>query len=207
MNSLCSNYINLMLSNYKNISSIIIYGSNIYTNGSSDLDVCIIVNDINEEQKLQMIKDTLKFHRENNLKIDEEVPHENKLIYTVEEVEEVLNNPPFYVDGKPVIKDIEKSKEFLASKEMKQRLLLNVLTTDHITVGASTEDYEKRAWQIMLDVVTRYFNIDGTNINEILDCLYTNRYTNSSGEFYLGYKKNYPQKEQYLVRKIKEGLN
>ena len=206
MNKLCNDYVNLIRSKYKNVSSIIIYGSNIYNSNSSDLDVCIIVTDIDDDTKTQMIRDTIMFHKENNLKIDVEVPHETKLIYTLDEVKETLLHPPFYKDGKAVITDIVKDRKFLSSNEMKQRLLLNIFTTDHLTIGDSTEEFEKEAWRIMLNAVTEYYNLQSNDVNEILECLYTNRYTKETGEFYLGYKKNYPQKEQYLVRKIKENF-
>lgn len=207
MNKICNNYCSLIKTKFSDrIKSIIIYGSNIYNENSSDLDVCLIVDKNDPELQESIIKETLNFHKENNLKIDEEIPHTNKLIYTIEEIEETLNNPPFYENGKVIIRDIVKDKEFLSSKKMKQRLLLNIFTTDHLTIGESTANYELKAFKIILDVIVIYFKIENNSEDEILECMYTNRYTGTTGEMYLGYKKNYQEKEKYLRKKIHETL-
>lgn len=207
MNRICDDYCKMINDRFPNqIKTIIIYGSNIYNESSSDLDVCLIVRENNDKFQKSVIDETLKFHLKNNLKVDEEIPHTNKLIYTIEEIEETLNNPPFFDNGKVVIHDIIKNKSFLSSKEMKQRLLMNILTTDHLSVGASTKQYEIRAFKIMLNVIMTYFNIDNNSEEEILECMYRNKYTGAVGEMYLGYKKNYQEKEKYLRRKIHEAL-
>lgn len=207
MNNICSAYCKLIKEKFfDKILSIIIYGSNIYNENSSDLDVCLITNDNDEKLQKKIILETLKFHLEHNLKIDNEIPYRNKLIYTIDEIEETLNNPPFFENGKIVINDIIKDNEFLSSKEMKQRLLLNIFTTDHITIGENTKEYELRAFRIIIDVITKYFGIDGKSEDEILDCMYNNKYTGASGEMYLGYKKNHKEKEKYLRKRINEML-
>ena len=89
---------------------------------------------------------------------------------------------------------------------MKQRLLLNILTTDHLTVGESTKDYEIRALRIILDVIINYFKIDDKSETEILECMYQNKYTGATGEMYLGYKKDHKEKDKYLRKKIHEIL-
>lgn len=94
--------------------------------------------------------------------------------------------------------------KFLSSKEMRQRLLLNILTTDHLTVGKSTIKYEEEAFKIIVNIIIKYFNIDNKSEKDILKCMYTNKYTGASGEMYLGYKKNFRQKEIYLQKKIHE---
>lgn len=208
MNSICQKYVNMIYKYYGNIiSSIIIYGSNIYDCNNSDLDVCLIVKNCNDTIKKDIIEQTIEFHKQNDLYLDDEIPFINKLIYTELEVEEVLNNPPFYKNGVVVINDIVKSKEFLNSKEMKQRLLLNILTTDHLTIGKSTTLKEMKAFKIMLNVIIEYYHLNNYDENEILECLYRNKYTGSEGEMYLGYKKNNEQKEKYLKIKINEIIN
>lgn len=208
MNQICNEYckmINGKFSNY--IKTIIIYGSNIYNESSSDLDVCIIVNNIDLSLQEKMINETILFHKKNKLKVDEEIPYRNKLIYTVDEIEETLSNSPFYKNGKLVVNDIKKTEEFLSSKEMKKRLLLNILTTDHLSIGESTVDYEKRAFKIILNTIIDYFKIEDNSEEKILECMYTNKYTGAFGEMYLGYKRKYQEKEKYLKRKIHEALN
>ena len=207
MNKICKDYCDLIQAKFfDTIQSIIFYGSNIYDDISSDLDVCVIVRKNNPQLQEKIINETLKFHLINNLRIDDEVPHTNKLVYTIDEIEETLNNPPFYENGIVVIHDIVKNMQFLSSKEMKQRLLLNILTTDHLTVGESTKDYEIRALRIILDVIINYFKIDDKSETEILECMYQNKYTGATGEMYLGYKKDHKEKDKYLRKKIHEIL-
>lgn len=208
MNKICRDYIDLINKKFGDeIKSIIIYGSNIYNINSSDLDVCVILDECSEEMANNIINETLKFHKENNLKIDDEVPHINKLIYLTSEIEKTLKKPPYYKNGEAVIKDIKKTKRFLSSKEMKKRLLLNILTTDHITVGKPTTEYEKKAIKIMIDVICKYYNLKKPTVAQILEHLYENKYTGASGEMYLGYKTNRKEKEKYLLRVISEALN
>lgn len=207
MNRICQDYCKLINTKFSGkVKSIIIYGSNIYNESCSDLDACLILNEKNAKLQESIIYETLAFHRLHNLKIDEEIPHTNKLIYTISEIEETLKNPPFLEDGKVVIHDIVKDKSFLSSKEMKQRLLINILTTDHLTIGESTAKYELKALKIIIKVIISYYDIKDVSEDEILECMYTNRYTGASGEMYLGYKKNYQEKEKYLRKKVREVL-
>ncbi len=208
MNNICNEYCKLIMEKFSNdVESIIIYGSNIYRENSSDLDVCIIVKKNNKKLQQKIISETLKFHCKNDLKIDDEIPYSNKLIYTTDEIVDVLKNPPFVKNSQIVIHDIEKTKKFLSSKEMRQRLLLNILTTDHLTVGKSTIKYEEEAFKIIVNIIIKYFNIDNKSEKDILKCMYTNKYTGASGEMYLGYKKNFRQKEIYLQKKIHEVIS
>ncbi len=205
MNKICNDYIDLIQKNYKGyVDTLIIYGSNIYNVSSSDLDVCLIVNKNGARIKKRLISETINFHKLNKLKVDEEIPFDNKLIYTWNEITYTLNNNPFYQNEKYEIKDIEKTKEFLSSKEMKQRLLLNILTTDHVTIGKSVDKYEKKAFSLIVNTLIKYYNLNNPSYLEILDCMYKNKYTGSEGEMYLGYKRNHQQKEDFLIKKIKE---
>lgn len=210
MNNICKNYYKCIYNNFGYLRpTIIFYGSNIYNSSSSDLDVCIIVGSITEQEKEDIILKTLKYHRQNNLKIDEEIPHENKLIYTISEIEEMLSVNPFFIDNKYIISDIKKEKQFLSSKEMKIRLLLNILTTDHLTVGYKISEinkYEDRAWEIIMDAVIGFNNLVDFSAENILGLMYKNQYSGAEGELYLGYKKNYKQKEEYLRKQITKYL-
>ncbi len=210
MNKICSEYINLILKKFSHLQiTIIIYGSNIYNASASDLDVCLILDEKDDVISNSIINETIKFHKKNKLKIDEEIPHTNKLIYTYNEVKEIIENNPFYKEGKYVINDIVKTKEFLNSKEMKQRLLLNILTTDHLIVGKYYKELlnlSNKAWDLMLDTIINYFEIEELSVDNLLQHLYTNKYTGATGEMFLGYKKNYIEKEKYLRKQINNAL-
>ena len=208
MNTICNKYVEMIKDKFgESVKSVVIYGSNIYNVSSSDLDVCLILDECSSELNKKIIDSTIRFHKDFNLKVDEEIPHANKLIYLTSEIEEALEMPPFYENGNVIIHDIVKTKDFLSSKEMKQRLLFNILTTDHLTIGASTINYEKKAIKIMLDVICSYYNLCNPKPEQILKCFYTNQYTGASGEMYLGYKKNRQEKEEYLIKVIREALN
>lgn len=207
INKLCKNYYDMIIREYGTIiQSTIIYGSNIYNCSSSDLDVCLIVNNYDKALQDEIIKKTKSFHLLNKLKVDEEIPFENKLIYSEKEVLDTLEHSPFEFNGNIIIKDIVKTKEFLSSVEMKKRLLLNILTTDHLTIGKSTENYERIAWKIILTALKEYYLLQNMDIENILTYLYKNPYTGAEGEMYLGYKKNRVEKEMYLKRKLGEML-
>lgn len=209
MNDLCVNYINYMNKKYSFLNILyIFYGSNIYNSSSSDLDVCLVVKEISPVLKVKMIKDTITFHKMNFLRVDEEIPFDNKLVYTFDEVDTFLSHNPFFIDGKIFISDVKKDPIFLASREMKIRLLLNILTTDHRFYGnydlQFLEEMECRAWEIIIESVMAFNHLEEYDVDMILQSLYSNHYTGSNGEMYLGYKKNYVQKEMYLIRKIQD---
>ena len=198
INRLCKDYCDMINNRYNRIiESIIIYGSNIYNCSSSDLDVCLITSEYNQSLRDEIIRMTKEFHLSNNLRIDEEIPFENKLIYSENEVLNTLEHSPFEFDGETLIKDIVKTREFLSSIEMKKRLLLNILTTDHLTMGKSTEEYERKALKIIIETLKKYYSLKDVDVEKILPYFYRNPYTGAEGEMYLGYKKNKVEKYQY----------
>lgn len=202
-------------------STLIFYGSIIYGKNSSDLDVCCVVDSSDDTIKPEIIEKTKEFHRLNGLSLDDEIPHENKLIYTHEEIQNILRKSPFIdEDGNVNIPDIVKSEEFLSSKEMKARLLINMLTTDHITIpenDSRIQTYERRAWEIIIEAVSKKENINIFSDDahqRILDAMYENPSTKATGEDYLGYKKYTDEskkevsakKEKYLSEHLWQNL-
>ena len=212
MNRICDNYAIMLKNKFNTLNPIIIfYGSNIYNVSSSDLDVCIILeNSVDDIKKEKIIKSTINFHKENGLRIDEEIPFQNKLIYTIQEVKEYLNESPFIENGIYVIRDICKTKEFLSSREMKQRLLLNILTTDHKVLfdyDNRVESFEKQAWNIIIDAIINFNKLTEISCTTILENMYKSKYTGAEGEMYLGYKKSNSNKEKHLKENINEYLS
>lgn len=210
MGNICNEYATFIKDKIKDIDYIIIfYGSNIYNLSSSDLDICIILDTIDNIKVKDFINYTIQFQKNNNLKIDEEIPFTNKLIYTWNEIHDMFSSSPFKKNNKYFIKDIEKTKEFLSSYEMKYRLLLNILTTDHrvlYDVENKIKVYESQAWDIILDAVINYFKIEKVSVNNILKHLYENQFTFANGENYLGYKKGNLDKEKYLMQQVSNNL-
>jgi len=209
MNRLCKNYSKMILKTFKELNPIIIfYGSNIYNESCSDLDVCLVFNEnLNSEIKQKMIERTILFQKSFNLRIDEEIPFENKLIYTLDELQEVFTNSPFRDGENFKLDDIVKTAEFLSSSIMKKRLLINLLTTDHKVVNDKDnviKKFEDMAWKEILLMLKNVFNTDLTCVDNVLDHLYVNPKTHYGGEMHLGYKLANPNKRKYLKNKVKK---
>lgn len=208
MNSLCRNYYKMIISNFKEYDPIVVYyGSNIYNESSSDLDLCLIFEkELSNDIQQELIEKTKEFQKNNHLKIDEEIPFTNKLVYTIDEIEDVFINSPFVENGTYKLDDIVKSKEFLSSSIMKKRLMLNILTTDHKILNdkhKKIKQYERKSWHEILLMLKNVFNTNLSDIDQVLDNMYINPITHYGGEMHLGYKLANPKKKKYLKNKVK----
>lgn len=196
---------------------VLLYGSTVYGKISSDLDIAFIVKDFTE-QDFKRIRDlSVEFQQVKGMELDQEVPYESKLIYRENEVEQMLKNSPFQkVNGVYRISPIEKTEEFLSSKEMKYRLLLNILTTRSQVLSGDEEKikgYKKDAWELLVKVIISYNQLSEIELDSFIESLYTDKKTRENGEMFLGYKTNIPQKrldleddcERTLYRLAKEG--
>ena len=209
MNSLCENFKTEMYNEFPNLDfGIIIYGSNIFNINSSDLDVCIIGENISVIDKEKITKKVIEFHKKYNLKIDQEVPYENKLVFSYQDIKDAIINNPFVDRGIISINPIVKTTEFLSSIEMKKRLILNILTTKHITINCKKiiNKYENKAWDVILNTIIEYASLNDLSPKNILKNLYCDDYTGNEGEMFLGYKNNNIEKEKYLIKQIKKAL-
>lgn len=209
MNSLCVNFKTEMYNEFPKLDfGIIIYGSNILDINSSDLDVCIICDNVSNDDKEKITKKVIEFHHKYNLKIDQEVPYENKLIFSYQDIKDAIIDNPFVDRGIISINPIVKTKEFLSSIEMKKRLILNILTTKHITINCKKiiNEYEKKAWDVILNTIIENASLNDLSPKNILKNLYRDVYTGNEGEMFLGYKNNNIEKEKYLVKQIKKAL-
>ncbi|MEG0793565.1 MAG: hypothetical protein RSD55_05830 [Lachnospiraceae bacterium] len=185
---------------------VIAYGSNCYGDSKSDLDVCIIVDNTFDKEK-EIISKTINFSKIHSLRIDTEIPYENKLIFTYDEVREILSKNIFLNNkNKFEILDIQKDSDFLSSNEMRSRLLLNILTTDHVVTNGNREfvrKCEEKSWNILMDALISCYSLNNeSTIDKYLEHMYRNPYTGKSGEDYLGYKKHYPRKDIYLRKQL-----
>lgn len=209
MNSLCVNFKTEMYNEFPKLDfGIIIYGSNILDINSSDLDVCIICDNVSNDDKEKITKKVIEFHHKYNLKIDQEVPYENKLIFSYQDIKDAIIDNPFVDRGIISINPIVKTKEFLSSIEMKKRLILNILTTKHITINCKKiiNEYEKKAWDVILNTIIENASLNDLSPKNILKNLYRDVCTGNEGEMFLGYKNNNIEKEKYLVKQIKKAL-
>lgn len=211
-------YVEYIKEETKNINpDILLYGSTVYGKVSSDLDITFIVKKFDSKDYEKIKNLTIEFQKQHKMNLDEEVPYYSKLIYTDKDVEYMLKNTPFKkVNGVYRITPIEKTPEFLSSKEMKYRLLLNILTTRSLTLQGDSEKidtYKQKAWDLLVKIIISYNELSEIDLDHFIQLLYRDEKTNQDGEMFLGYKTNIKQKqldleddcERTFARLVNEG--
>lgn len=167
------------------------YGSFAYGVDTSDFDVCNIFDSYNQKDREKIKEITINFHEDNNLKIDGDVPFENKCIFSFKEIEKVIENPPFpFVSGKYCILPVIKNSEYLSSIELKNRLLLNILTSKIVIINGNINDityFTKKAWETLIRVIFSNNENKPLSQKKFIDYIYKNPYGNEKGKEYLGY--------------------
>lgn len=211
LNDIIEKYKKIIIKEYGDLT-LILYGSAVYGINNSDLDICYLSNKKLSEKRFKALKDmTRKFHLDNGLKIDEEVPYDNKLVYSINMIRNTFKEPPFpYINGNFVINPILKSKNYLSSVEMSKRLLLNILTVHYNIVFGNEEQVKKfseEAWNIIIRVVLSYAKKNEVTIEELVSLLYEDPYSHATGELYLGYKDNLKEKINFLEDSINNKIH
>lgn len=203
---------------YKEVNKVIddmtmvLYGSTVFGVNTSDLDLCFFRERVLPYDVFEKLKTfTHNFHVANNLRIDEEISYDNKLIYTYSFIETTFFNSPFpYCNGKYIIPPIEKNNSFLNSEEMRKRLLLNILTVKHLVMGNNEEKvnvYSNKAWEIVLKTVISYSENMNISLEQLLEYLYKDPFSQRTGELYLGYKTNLDEKVEFIASQVESQLN
>lgn len=172
-----------------------VYGS--YANGKrnkdSDIDLLIATEKYTGKDFISIKKFIVDLHKKNKLKIDNEVPFENKLIINYKDFNDAVNLKAFYLkNGIFIIPKVIKNKIFLESRNIKLRLALNSITSPHLFFGNDRIKYlelrnigEKNIFKLASNL-SKTDNLSKSDLVKIL----LNR-DGKSGEMYLGYK-DYP---------------
>lgn len=107
---LSEDYVSRITKEFKEKEFItVLYGSAADGTVDSDFDVCTFFHDYTENDAEKTGKITFDFHKDNNMKIDNEVPFENKTIYSFFDIEKMFLKPPFPIyRNKFYIPQIEK---------------------------------------------------------------------------------------------------
>ncbi|PFC81032.1 hypothetical protein CN272_27950 [Bacillus anthracis] len=181
-----------------------IYGSTIYNFKKSDLDLCFFVEEIEQRKFLDLKNMILSIHLKNGLPIDDEVPFENKLVYTFDEVSSFLDKNIFKKEDTIEICEIIPYSNYLCSREMKARLLYNILTTKHDYIlmnmtNSSVEDMKYKAWKLILETIFTYYETDNLSIDTLITNLKKDSKRKLEGEDFLGYKDDSVDKESLLT--------
>ncbi|QQG43312.1 MAG: nucleotidyltransferase domain-containing protein [Candidatus Daviesbacteria bacterium] len=180
----------------------LIYGSfaNGMRNVGSDVDLCVITEEFSMKELAALIRFILDLHSRNKLKVDNEVPFENKLMASYQDAEDASYMTGFEVRHEQIIiPPVEKSKNFLESRAVKLRLILNALTSPHIKMGNDLETYKKfkalAEKNTLLLAISLSFS-DSFELDKLLQSLMIGR-RGEEGEMYLGYKQ-YPSVQVYM---------
>lgn len=175
-------------------SIIDVYGSCAYSTEEkqSDIDLFLLASskdDIPFAPFLAFIHD---MHMRHGRKIDNEVPFENKLIYDRSEILAATALEGFGVD--PVtqlltVAPVRKTIEFLSSREMKLRLVLNALTTPQLLIGsrAIMVPFWRNAEVASTLLGISLHGEKHFGCEEVLNALCTSK-SGQDGEMHLGYK-------------------
>lgn len=181
-----------------------VYGSSVYEGleSRSDIDMFVVTHGKNISLD-GLIAFISRLHAKHGRNVDVEVPYENKIHYTAEEIDAAAHYAGFGVTETGIsIPAIKKDLEFLSSPAIKARLALNALTTPHVVYGVNLRSYDQ-ARENAEDAIT-LLGADLTaseSMTFTLEDLHRNLVADKngdSGEDFLGYKTEYPVVAEYL---------
>ncbi len=189
----------------------VVYGSSVYSPDkvTSDVDMFLVSRDADNvaiDSLVAFIKD---LHLKNGRSLDAEVPYENKVLYSLAEIDSAVNFSGFEViDGKIVVPEVKKEAEFLQSDQIKARLALNGLTTPHVVFGKDFAQYHEARVKAGLAITILAISLSEQsrfNLDDLRDALVVGD-DGQSGEMFLGYKTEYPIVDEHLVGILNAGL-
>lgn len=184
---------------------ICVYGSFIstYYSKTSDIDMFIATDNYSDKDFKVIKKFLVDLHVHNNLKLDDEVPYENKLIVLYDDIcnaillkQFIKNNRKYYVPS------IEKKEGFLSSKEVRWRLLFNALTSPHKYLCGNKNKYiifKENAEKSIVRLAHGLTKIHKPTHDELIKNLLIGP-SGEDGEMYLGYKKERKDVVKYLKK-------
>ena len=180
----------------------IIYGSYAYGahTSNSDLDFVAVSRDFDPNSLRRTLDFAFDLYRRHNLAFDDEVPHEKKILTDYKTLEDAIVGEGFERrDGRIHVPPVVKTKEFLSSKEIAMRLLLNAMTSKNIFVSGDDSYYSQKRKQAFEHIVAFMFSIGGVGSLTIPEFVQSLMGTpERHGEMYLGYKDK-PVVREYLT--------
>ena len=186
---------------------IVLFGSSALGKTTSDLDICTLVDEYSRVQQRKLVDFTIDLHRKYSLKLDFDVPYENKLIYSKSEIKRALTGWQYGpTKEKFIIPPIIIDQSFLASPEMKDRLLINILTTNVLLLnGQNTifSSYSHQAWETLIKVIFSYNENKLMDVGQLVKSICQDPYTKENKKHFLGYDMD----NKVLIKKIKIDLN
>jgi len=169
---------------------------------NSDLDVFFATPDITPNDIRALTRFIVQYHIEHDLMQDEEVPYDNKLVVSYDDMLQAVQLKGLSEEnGRIVIPPIVKEASFLASLSVRYRLLFNALTSPHEFFGNDYEAYMAFKTvaenQLMRLALSLHDSSDEMTIKSLVEVLFRNRH-GDEGEMFLGYKRN-PKSIEYVM--------
>lgn len=193
---------------------VCVYGSSLYkgSKSRSDIDLFLVTSE-NIPASTVMMNGMVHFIRDMHIrlgrKIDEEVPYENKIYYTYNEVADAVCYSGFdHAEDTISIPDIIKETNFLSSPEVKARLALNALTTPHAVVALNLDKYKFIRKQAEDAVTLLAIHLTGQmecEVTDLYQSLVISKKNDESGEMFLGYKTEHSAVEAHLMSVLERG--
>ncbi len=193
---------------------VCVYGSSLYKGpeATSDVDLFVVSHDpagISGDSLKRMATFIRDMHVRHGRKIDEEVPYENKIHYTEDELSDALCLMAFEETETGLgVPKVVKTAEFLNSSAIKARLFLNALTTPHAVVAPSQHRYvvaregAEDAVTLLAASLCRTEEMTPQDLYERL----TVGPDGEVGEMHLGYKVEHPMVADHLETVLDGGI-
>ena len=176
------------------------YSSDSFTK-DSDLDLLFAVEKYNTAEFRKIRDFVVDLHTKNGLKLDEEVPYETKLVVSYKDIKDAINLKAFSKkDSGYAINPITYDKDFLASRELRLRIILNALTTPNVYIygdKAKYADFTQKAERAIMRLAHGLTREKNPNKDEILRVLLNGK-NGEEGQAHLGYKKDKSKTIEHL---------
>jgi hypothetical protein len=196
---------------------VCVYGSSIYSpdKRTSDVDLFAVTHRKAGQQSLLAASPSLAefitgFHIEHGRRLDTEVPYDNKIQYTAEEIENAIQFGGFQVEGsKIIVPSVKKETSFLRSPAIKARLALNALTSPHLVIGEDLTRYQvarRRASEAATLLGVSLLDREEFDVPMVQAALTTSE-SGAVGEMFLGYKTEHPIVGEYLRSVVDDSLS
>jgi len=185
----------------------IIYGSALEDNSSQhDVDICVIVPHYEQFQIKLVSEAVIDLHSKYGFKLDFDVPYENKTLYSFLDVKRALSGQAFYQDNKKFgISPIVMTPNFLGSSKMKDRLLLNILTTNNQLLAGDTELFKRLvglSWGTIIRVIFSNINNMAISKHEFINYLGGDNISGKRYKGYLGYDLDNVVTRKHLIEAV-----
>ena len=180
---------------------VIYYGSWVFglNSDGSDLDIAAVCKKFNAKQLEETILFVKSLHSKYGLKLDEDIPYENKVVINSDFALKAIKGKGFARDfGKVIVQPIVKTREFLSSSNIAMRLFLNAIMTKNVFCGGDFEEFNKMREIALKESVRLFFsawNVRKISLGKFVDNLI--EFDNRTGQYYLGFE-NYSVVRNYL---------